>query len=88
MSPTKIDTIKAAVTYATIAVVVLGGLAAIVLLDMNPDKLAIVAGLAGAGLAFLTNGETATRTARAIVSSQSAATNGHGRTPQETMEGT
>ncbi len=83
----KIDTIKAITTFGTVATVVIGGMAAIVLLDMNPDKLAICAGLVGAALSFLTNGETANRTARAIVSSQSVATNGHGRTVQESMTG-
>ena len=88
MTTTQIDMLKALVTYLTVALVVIGGLAAIIAYSMDPDKLAIVAGLVGAGLGFLTNGETATRTARAVVSSQSAVTNGHGRSPQETMQGT
>lgn len=70
MSPTKIDTIKAIVTYGTVAIVTIGGLVAIVALEMNPDKLAIVAALVGGALGFLTNGETATRTARSVVAAQ------------------
>lgn len=77
MTPTKIDMIKAIVTYSTVAVVVLGGLAAVVFLDMNPDKLAIVSALVGGGLGFLTNGETATRTARSVVAAQNGKTD-HG----------
>lgn len=77
MDRTRIETIKALTTYATIALVVVGGMAAIVLLDMQPDKLAIVAGLVGAGLAFLTNGETATRTARQVTAAHT--TNGEQR---------
>lgn len=74
MTPTKIDTIKALITYGTVAVVVLGGLAAIIAYNMDPDKLAIVAGTVGAGLGFLTNGETATRTARSVVAAQNGKT--------------
>lgn len=70
MTQTKIDTIKALVTYGTVAIVTVGGLAAIIALDMNPDKLAIVAGLVGGSLGFLTTGETATRTARQVVAAQ------------------
>lgn len=70
MDQTKIDSIKAITTYATMAVVVIGGMVSIVLLNMDPDKLAIIAGLVGAGLAFLSNGETATRTARATIAAQ------------------
>lgn len=75
MDSTKIDTIKAIVTYSTVAVMALGGLAAIIYYNMDPDKLAIVAGLVGAALQFLTTGETATRTARAV---SNATTNGNG----------
>lgn len=70
MVPTKIDTIKAIVTYGTVAVVCLGGLGAVVFFDMNPDKLAIVSALVGGALGFLTNGETATRTARSLTAAQ------------------
>lgn len=75
MDQAKIDTLKAVATYITVAIMSLGGLAAIIYYDMDPDKLAIVAGLVGAALQFLTTGETATRTARAI----SSASNGHGQ---------
>jgi hypothetical protein len=74
MTSSHLDTIKAIVTYGTIAIVVVGGLAAIVVLNMDPDKLAIVAGLVGAGLSFLSSSESSTRTARQVVAAQT--TNG------------
>ena len=77
-----VDTIKAAFTYATAGLVVLGGLAAIILVDMPPDKLAIVSGLVGGAAAFLYGQETATRTARQIIAGQQ--TNG---TQRETLRG-
>lgn len=74
MDQTKIDTIKALVTYMTVAILAVGGGAALVFVPMPDQRLAIVAGLVGASVTFLVNGETATRTARATIAAQNGKT--------------
>lgn len=71
MNQTKIDTIKAVVTYGTVAIVVIGGFFALVFVaGIDKDRLTIIGGFVGAGLTFLIQGETATRTARATIAAQ------------------
>lgn len=87
MTPTKIDTIKALFTYGTASLVVVGGLVLLAVLSLDDLRVGVISAIIGSAATFLFTTETATRTARSIVASQSAATNGHGRTNQETMAG-
>lgn len=70
-----IDTIKAVITYVTAAIVVVGGVAALVFIRMDGETQTIVFGLVSGASVFLFGQETATRTARQVIAS--AQTNGN-----------
>jgi hypothetical protein len=80
-----VDTIKAAFTYATAALLALGGMAAIYFSRLDPtasDSRVVIAGFVGASITFLFNQEVQTRTARqaaaqTLASVTAATPNGH-----------
>jgi uncharacterized membrane protein len=81
-----VDTIKAAFTYATAMLLVLGGLLAIYMSRLDAtasDSRVVIAGFVGSAITFLFSSEVQTRTARQAASQTLAAgvastTNGHG----------
>ncbi len=80
-----VDTIKAAITYATASLLVLGGLVAIYQsrLDVGAaDTRVVIASLVGSAITFLFGSEVQTRTARqaasqTLASVTASTANGH-----------
>lgn len=75
-----VETVKAIFTYATAAIVGLGGLLAIVTQPLEPDTKTIVGALIGSSLTFLFGQEVQTRTAHQTAAATAAgvtSANGH-----------
>lgn len=76
-----IETIRALFTFITAFVISVGGLAAIVFVQMDPDTKTIVGAFVGAAITFLFGRETAQQSAKqsaAATIAANAATNGNG----------
>lgn len=84
--PNMVETIKAAITYLTALLLIMGGLAFLYYTRLDPPEsqtatlIPLVAGFVGAAIQFLFSRETQQQTAKQIERQQAigAVTNGHG----------